>query len=78
MSEENRYIDNHDYLAAKIDCLRALIVAIAGISASREDFRDSGLASLERLRIATLNSPTADVRLVAIENAEAWLKALTE
>lgn len=75
---EPRYIDDPDYLAAQIDCLRALIVSIADVSLSREEFREGGLASLERLRVATLNLPTSDARLAAIEHEEARLKALTE
>ena len=78
MVDENRYIDSHDYLAAQIDCLRTLITSIADVTMSREDFRNHGLASLERLRIATLNLPTDDTRLAAIEHEEAWLKRLTE
>jgi hypothetical protein len=73
-----RHIDNHDYLAAQIDCLRALITCIANQTLRREEFREGGLASLERLRVATLNLPTSDARLTAIEHEEAWLKRLTE
>lgn len=72
-----RNIDDHDYLAAQIDCLRALIVAVAGATMSSEDFRADGLAALERLRVATLNLPTSDARMAAIEHEEARVKALT-
>lgn len=73
-----RYIDDPDYLAAQIDCLRALLVSVANQTLSAEEFRRGGLASLERLRIATLNTPTSDTRLTAIAHEEAWLKRLTE
>ena len=75
---EPRHIDDHDYLAAQIDCLRALIVSIVNQTMTTDDFRRGGLASLERLRVATLNTPTSDARLTAIEHEEAWLKRLTE
>lgn len=73
-----RYIDDPDYLTAQIDCLRALIVSIVNQTMTAADFRRGGLASLERLRVATLNTPTSDARLAAIEHEEAWLKRLTE
>lgn len=78
MTSPARNIDSPDYLAAEIACLRALIVAIAGATMSRDDFREAGLAGLERLRVTTLNMPTDDAMLAAIDHAEAWLNALTE
>lgn len=73
-----RNIDDNAYLSAQIDCLRVLIVAIAGATMEKDEFREAGLAGLERLRITTLNMPTDDAMLTAIDHAEAVLKALTE
>lgn len=73
-----RNIDNPDYLSAQIDCLRSLLVIVAGASMSREEFKADGLAALERLRVTTLNLPTSDARLAAIEHAEDWVRALSE
>ena len=73
-----RNIDSPDYLSAQIACLRTLIVAIAGTTMGRDEFKEAGLAGLERLRVTTLNMPTDDAMLAAIDHAEEWLTALTE
>ena len=70
-----RRIDDPDYLSAQIDCLRSLLLVVAGLTTEREQFIGEAMAALERLRIATLHLPTSDARLQAIDDCEAVLQA---
>lgn len=65
------------YLQGQILALRALLLALADITADALSFRASGLAALERLRTAMLSQPVEDTQLMAVEEMERWLAAVT-
>ena len=75
MDDDALYKDP-DYIQSKIDATLALLLALAQ-QLDKDAFRMDGLDALERLRVSTLNTPTSDTRLVAIEMAENWLKSRT-
>ena len=65
------------YLQGQILALRALLLALADITADAPSFRASGLAALERLRTAMLSRPVAELQLDALDEKQAWLQELT-
>lgn len=65
------------YLQGQILALRALLLALADITADAPAFRASGLAALERLRTAMLSRPVAETQLDALDETQAWLQAVT-
>ena len=63
-----------DYIQGQIESLKALVLGLANLLTSKEDFRDQSLQRLDSLRTALLSEPVAEARLQAIDDCEAWVK----
>ena len=78
MVEPRRLIDDPEYVQGQIAAVEAIILGLANLLLPKEDFREESLRRLEVLRTAVLGSRATDVRLLAIDHCEEWLKGLTE
>jgi hypothetical protein len=61
------------YLNGQIDALTALLLAVAGNTMSKHDFRESGLQRLQAVETALLPEAVPETRLIAIEHMRQWL-----
>jgi len=66
-----------DYLWGQLLATRAMLLCLAGITSTREEFREESLAALERLRSVALPNPVPDSTLSGIDDAEKWLQTVT-
>lgn len=76
-STPDRLIDDPAYMYGQVLALRALLLVVAGKTMDADTFATTSLASLERLRIATLPSGLGDAALTAIEQTEQWVRLQT-
>lgn len=77
MNEPQHRAADPEYVYGQILALRALILGIADLTMDGATFRDRSLQGLERLRTAVLPSNAADSMLLAIDQTEAWVRAVT-
>ena len=76
MSDKPLNEDIH-YLNGQIDALTALVLAIAGSTMDKEQFRQQALARLDSLETMTLPKSVPEARLRGIEDMRRWLLAVT-
>jgi len=74
----NEFITDPHYVQGQIEALRAMILGIANLTLSPEEFRNQSLERLETLRTAMLAEPVPDSRLRAVDDAETWIRKVTE
>ena len=75
---ERRLIGDPAYLYGQVLALRTLLLGLADLTTTRDDFRARSLEALERLRTAMLPSGTPEASLSAVDDTEAWLRSVTE
>ena len=79
MTNTNRPLyQDPDYVQGQIASLQSLVLGLANLLASKEEFRAESLCRLENLKTAHLSAPVSDTRLQAIDDCEAWLMRVTE
>jgi hypothetical protein len=66
------------YLWGQLLATQAMLLRLASLTATREEFRESSLEALETLRNCALPRPVPETMLSGIDDAEAWLRTLTE
>ena len=66
------------YLWGQLLATQAMLLRLASLTTTREEFRESSLEALEDLRNTALPRPVPDSMLSGIDDAEAWLRTLTE
>jgi hypothetical protein len=67
-----------DYVQGQIASLQSLVLGLANLLASKEEFQAESLRRLDNLKTAHLSAPVSDARLQAIDDCEAWLLKVTE
>lgn len=70
--------EHPQYLHGQLLGLRALLLTVAGLTISPDDFVSHGQRSLEHLRTAMLPEPISDVQLQALDDLERWLLAVAQ
>lgn len=66
------------YLWGQLLATQAMLLRLASLTTTREGFRETSLEALETLRNTALSRPVPDSMLSGIDDAEAWLRTLTE
>lgn len=66
------------YLWGQLLATQAMLLRLASLTTTREEFRASSLEALESLRNTALPRPVPEAMLSGIDDAEAWLRTLTE
>jgi hypothetical protein len=66
------------YLWGQILATQAMLLRLASLTTTREEFRESSLEALETLRSSALPRSVPEAMLSGIDDAEAWLRTLTE
>ena len=67
-----------EFVQGQIAATRSLILGLANILSTREEFRAESLQRLEILKTALLASPASDARLQAVDDCADWVKKMTE
>lgn len=70
-------IDDPQYQQGRIDALMQLILAVAGCTMTKEQFRQHGLQRLETMETVLLNAPVPEARRAAVEHVAEWLRHVT-
>lgn len=74
MRKETPRNEDINYLHGQIAGLRQLLLAVAEMSMSRDEFLSQGLLKLESAKIAGLGFPIHDNFLSGLDTTELWLK----
>jgi hypothetical protein len=65
-------------MQGQLDSLQALWLGLANLCATKEEIREVSLARLEMLRTATHAEPIDEPYFQAIDNAERWIRTVTD
>lgn len=66
------------YLWGQLLATQAMLLRLASLTTTREEFRETSLEALETLRNTALPRPVPDSMRSGIDDAEAWMWTLTE
>lgn len=66
-----------NYLQGQLHGQQALLLGLANLLLSKEQFREQGLARLGIARDAALSEPVAETTLLGIDAIETWLLNVT-
>lgn len=77
MSTEKPLNEDIHYLHGQIDALTALLLAVAGSTMDKHQFRDAGLSRLQSVETALLHEAVPESRLIGVEHMRKWLSEVT-
>jgi hypothetical protein len=66
-----------NYLHGQLDGLQALLLGMANLLLTKDQFRQQGLTRLAATRDAVMSQPVQETRLLGIDATEAWLLNVT-
>lgn len=75
MTSSHPKLNDPAYLYGQLMATRALVLALAKLTTTKEDLRASSEESLEYLRTAVLSDPTPEAFLEGLNDFETWLES---
>ena len=67
-----------NYLQGQLHGLQALLLGMANLLLSKDQFRQEARVRLEMTRTAILSQPVAETTLLGIDAVESWMLKVTE
>lgn len=69
----DRNIDDPEFVQGQLDALRAIIYALARLTANRDEFLADALRGIDNARTVISGTPASDRWLEGLDDEEQWL-----